>query len=58
MSYIICAKLGGQSPPLGPADAAGVARLATYFSWVGFNGDEALNGLNSMLEFAYKFRTS
>ncbi len=58
MSYIICAKLAGQSPPLGPADAAGVARLATYFASVGVNRDEALNGLNSMLEFAYKFRSS
>ena len=58
MSYIICAKLAGQSPPLGPADTAGIARLATYFASVGVNRDEALNGLNSMLAFAYKFRTA
>ncbi len=56
MSYVICAELAGQAPPLGPGDAAGVARLASYFASVGIDRNEALNGLNSMLAFAYKLR--
>lgn len=56
MSWMICAKLAGQSPPSGPNDQAGINRLVQYFVSIGLDAAEARDGLNSMLSFAYKFR--
>lgn len=56
MSWMICAKLAGQSPPGGPNDQAGINRLVQYFVSIGLGAAEARDGLNSMLSFAYKFR--
>ena len=56
MSYMICAKLAGQSPPKGPQDQAGILRLALFFERIGIPRGEAQQGLKSMLDFAYKFR--
>jgi hypothetical protein len=54
MSYMICAKLAGQTPPAGPGDQAGIARLATFFTSIGIPYSEAQRGLLSMLRFAYR----
>jgi hypothetical protein len=56
MSWAVCAKLAGQMPPTGPNDAAGIARLAAFFQTIGLDAREAQAGLQSMLDFAYKFR--
>ena len=56
MSWTICAKLAGHSPPNGPNDQAGINRLIQYFVSIGLDAAEARDGLNSMLSFAYKFR--
>jgi hypothetical protein len=56
MSFMICAKLAGELPPLGPGDGAGVNRLVNFFASIGIPNDEARKGLMSMLNFAYKFR--
>jgi len=53
MSYVICAKLAGQMPPAGPLDRPGIERLASFFASVGVSRKEALDGLQSMLDFAY-----
>lgn len=56
MSWMICAKLAGQSSPNGPGDQAGIRRLVQYFVSIGLDAAEARDGLNQMLSFAYKFR--
>ncbi|WP_342359229.1 hypothetical protein [Terrarubrum flagellatum] len=56
MSWVICAKLAGEAPPTGPNDAAGINRLVNFFTTIGLSANEARDGLNSMLSFAYKFR--
>lgn len=56
MSWIICAKLAGQMPPLGPNDTAGINRLANFFAPLGIPTAETRAGLSSILDFAYKFR--
>jgi hypothetical protein len=56
MSWTICAKLAGQMPPSGPNDAGGIQRLAAYFQSVGLSRQEAVDGLTSMLRFAYSLR--
>lgn len=56
MSWMICAKLAGHAPPNGPRDQTGISRLVRYFSTIGLDAGEARDGLNSMLQFAYKFR--
>jgi hypothetical protein len=56
MSWMICAKLAGQAPPAGPNDTVGIDRLVRYFVSIGLSANEARDGLNSMLSFAYKFR--
>lgn len=55
MSYVICAKLAGEAPPLDPSDRAGISRLSAFFATIGIDRREALDGLTSMLEFAYRF---
>ncbi len=56
MSWVICAKLGNVMPPSGPRDVNGIARLAAFFATMGFDRNEANDGIQSMLEFAYKLR--
>lgn len=56
LSWVICAKLGNQYPPNGPADTAGIDRLATFFRTLGFDAQEAREGLTGMLDFAYGVR--
>lgn len=57
MSYMICAKLGGQMPPLGPTDQPGLDRLVRYFVSIGLREAEARSGIESMLRFAYQRRS-
>ena len=54
MSWVICAKLGGQPAPRGPGDTAGISRLAQFFVGIGLSRTEATEGLNDMLRFAYR----
>jgi hypothetical protein len=56
LSWVICAKLGNQHPPTGPADTAGIDRLVAFFRGVGFGSQEAREGLTGMLNFAYGVR--
>jgi hypothetical protein len=56
MSWVICAKLGNQLPPNGPTDGAGIERLVGFFRALGFDPQEAREGLTSMLNFAYGVR--
>jgi hypothetical protein len=56
MSYMICAKLAGEPPPKGPADRAGIDRLANFFERIGIPKPEARGGIESMLAFAYRTR--
>lgn len=56
MSWMICAKLGGQLPPNGPNDTGGIQRLAGWFRSIGLSDREARDGLSQMLDFAYRFR--
>ncbi len=53
MSYMSCAKLGGELPPAGPNDAAGINRLVAYFTAIGLDPREAQQGVASMLQHAY-----
>jgi hypothetical protein len=55
MSWMICAKLASQAPPRGPNDAAGIARLVSYFRALGLSEAESRQGLSEMLSFAYRF---
>lgn len=56
MSWMICAKLAGKLPPLGPNDAGGIALLAAFFQSIGIDYGEAEKGLKSMLNHAYQFQ--
>jgi hypothetical protein len=56
MSWVICAKLGNQSPPNGPTDTAGIERLVGFFRALGLDAQEAREGLTGMLKFAYGVR--
>ncbi|KAA5603015.1 hypothetical protein F1188_20135 [Roseospira marina] len=56
MSYLIAAKLGGQMPPNGPTDSAGIRRLALFFGRYGLNVRESTEGIQNMLNFSYKVR--
>jgi hypothetical protein len=53
LSYMSCAKLGGQLPPAGPDDTAGINALVGYFTSIGLDPEEARNGVSSMLQHAY-----
>jgi len=53
VSWASCAKLGGQLPPAGPNDTAGINRLATWFASLGMDPDEARGGVTRMLQHAY-----
>ncbi|MFC6656611.1 hypothetical protein ACFQEX_14580 [Roseibium salinum] len=55
MSWIIAAKLMEQSPPRGPGDHDGIARLV-QFNRNGLAADNPQRGLTEMLEFAYRFQ--
>lgn len=55
MSWMICAKVGGQMPPGNADDQAGIDRLVGWFNArLGLPRDEAEEGLRSMLDFAYR----
>jgi len=56
MSYMVAAKLGGQMPPMGPGDSAGLKRLEIFFRRYGLSSQETLSGLQSMLDFSYQVR--
>ena len=56
MSWVICAKLANQNPPVGPSDAGGIDRLVGFFRSLGIGADEARQGLTEMLKFAYSLR--
>ncbi|WP_299438681.1 hypothetical protein [uncultured Rhodospira sp.] len=56
MSYPIVAKLGGQMPPTGPRDMAGLHRLALFFRNHGLDPGESAQGIKTMLDFAYRVR--
>jgi len=56
MSWVIAAKLMDQPPPRGPNDQQGIARLVQFFSRNGFSAAEARQGVDGMLENAYRFR--
>ncbi|MDN3719517.1 hypothetical protein QW131_10695 [Roseibium salinum] len=57
MSWIIAAKLMEQSPPRGPGDHDGIARLVQFFfNRNGLAADNPQRGLTEMLEFAYRFQ--
>ena len=57
MSYMICAKLRGEPPPLGPDDRAGIDRLVTFFDRIGITkAENTRQGIEAMLADAYKFR--
>ncbi len=56
MSWMIAAKLAGQMPPSGPADAAGIQRLGGFFAQrpnIGMTPAAITTGLQDMLQFAY-----
>lgn len=53
LSYMSCAKLGGQLPPAGPNDSAGINALVAYFTSIGLDPQEARQGVTSMLQHAY-----
>ncbi len=56
MSWVIAAKLSGQLPPAGPDDAAGIQQLASFFQSIGLGQEEAVTGVQNMLNFAYGVR--
>lgn len=53
LSYMSCAKLGGQLPPSGPNDTAGINALVAYFTSIGLDPQEARNSVTNMLQHAY-----
>jgi hypothetical protein len=53
LSYMSCAKLGGQLPPAGPKDTAGINALVAYFTSIGLDPQEARKGVADMLQHAY-----
>jgi hypothetical protein len=53
LSYMSCAKLGGQLPPAGPNDTAGINALVAYFTSIGLDPQEAREGVANMLQHAY-----
>jgi hypothetical protein len=53
LSYMSCAKLGGQLPPTGPNDTAGINGLVAYFTSIGLDPQEARKGVTNMLQHAY-----
>jgi hypothetical protein len=53
LSYMSCAKLGGQFPPTGPDDAAGKNALVAYFTKIGLDPQDARVGVDNMLQHAY-----
>jgi len=53
LSYMSCAKLGGQLPPMGPNDIARINALIVYFTSNGLDPQEAKNGVTNMLRHAY-----
>jgi hypothetical protein len=53
LSYMSCAKLGGQLAPAGPNDSAGINALVTYFTSIGLDPKEAREGVANMLQHAY-----
>jgi len=56
MSWVICAKLANQQPPVGPGDTGGVERLVRFFGSLGIGAEEARHGITEMLNFAYRLR--
>ena len=56
LSYMSCAKLGGQLAPAGPHDATGVNALVAYFTSIGLDPQEAREGVADMLQHAYWHR--
>ena len=53
LSYMTCAKLGGQLAPAGPNDRAGIDALVGYFTSIGLDPQEARSGVANMLRHAY-----
>jgi hypothetical protein len=53
LSYMSCAKLGGQLPPTGPNDTAGINALVAYFTSIGLDPQEAREGVTNMMQHAY-----
>lgn len=53
LSYMNCAKLGGQLPPKGANDSAGINALVAYFTSIGLDPQEARRGVADMLKHAY-----
>ncbi len=56
MSWVICAKLGNVMPPSGPQDTNGIGRLVAFFATMGLDRNESSDGIQSMLDFAYRLR--
>lgn len=53
LSYMSCAKLGGQLAPVGEKDVAAIQRLIAYFTSIGLDANDAADGVRNMMRHAY-----